>query len=146
MTTDTAFSLLNAAVLPWWLLWLAAPRSALAQRAASHGAVFVALAAVYAVFFAAALAANDLSGGMQAEAVRAGLATPRGFLAGWTHYLVFDLFVGAWILREARRLDVEARPFLLFTLMAGPLGLGSFLVRRAWRLRRLGGIGDTDLA
>jgi hypothetical protein len=146
VSADTAFSLLNAAVLPWWLLWLAAPRSALARRAASHGAVFVALSLVYAVFFGAALASNDLSGGMQFEAVRAALATSRGFLAGWTHYLCFDLFAGAWILRESRRLDVEPRPFLFLTLMAGPLGLGSFLVRRAWRLRRFGGIGDTDLA
>ena len=145
MTTDTAFSLLNVAVLPWWALWLVAPRSALAQRAASHGAVFVALACVYALLFAAALAGNDVAS-LRADDVRAGLATPIGFLAGWTHYLVFDLFVGAWILREARRLDVEPRPFLFFTLMAGPLGLGSFLLRRAWRLRGLGGLGETDLA
>ena len=35
---------------------------------------------------------------------------------------------------------------LTVTLLAGPLGLGSFLVRRAWRLRRFGDLGATDLA
>ena len=145
MTTDTAFTALSASVLPWWLCWLVAPRSRLALRAASHGAVFVALSLCYALLLCAALAGGGL-GGFDAASLRAGLATPAGFLAGWTHYLVFDLFVGAWIVREARRLDVEARPFLLFALLAGPVGLGAFLVRRAWRLRSFGGLGETDLA
>lgn len=145
MTEDAIFGALSLSVLPWWLCWLAAPRSRLALRAASHGAVFVALSLCYALLLVAALATGGL-GGLGAAGLRAGLATPRGFLAGWTHYLVFDLFVGAWIVREARRLEVEARPFLFCTLLAGPLGLGAFLVRRAWRLRSFGSLGDTDLA
>jgi hypothetical protein len=145
VTPATAFAVLNASVLPWWALWLCAPRSRLALRAASHGAVFVALSLAYALCFAAALGAGGpLSLG--ADGLRKAMATPRVFLAGWTHYLVFDLFVGAWILRESRRLDVEPRPFLLLTFLAGPLGLGSFLLRRAWHLRSLGGLGETDLA
>ena len=145
MTADTTFTALSVSVLPWWLCWLCAPRSRLALRAASHGAVFVALSLCYALLLAAALAAGGL-GGFDAAGLRAGLATERGFLAGWTHYLVFDLFVGAWIVREARRLEVEARPFLLFTFLAGPIGLGAFLLRRAWRLRSFGALGETDLA
>jgi hypothetical protein len=145
VTAETAFRLLNTLVLPWWGLWLFAPRSRLAQRAASHGAVFALLCAAYALLFAAAIASGGL-GGFDFDGLRAGLATPLGFLAGWTHYLVFDLFVGAWIVREASRLEVEPRPFLLFALLAGPVGLGAFLVRRAWRLRSFGGLGRTDLA
>ncbi len=48
-------------------------------------------------------------------------------------------------MREARRLEVEARPYLLFALIAGPIGLGAFLVRRALRLRSFGQLGGTDL-
>ena len=145
MTTDTAFTALNLAVLPWWLCWLAAPRSRLALRAASHSAVFVALSLGYALFVALVLAKGGF-GGSDAASLRAGLASPLGFLAGWTHYLAFDLFVGAWIVREALRLEVEPRPFLMMTLLLGPLGLGAFLVRRALRLRSFGGLGETDLA
>jgi hypothetical protein len=145
VTSDAVFTVLSVSVLPWWICWLAAPRSRLALRAASHGAVFVALSLCYALLLGAALADGGL-GGLDAAGLRAGLATPLGFLTGWTHYLVFDLFVGAWIVREARRLDVEARPFLFFACLAGPLGLGAFLVRRAWRLRSFAGLGETDLA
>ena len=145
MSFDSAFTALNLAVMPWWLCWLAAPRSRWSLRAASHSGVFVVLALVYTVLVAAVLAQGGF-GGSDAASLRAGLATPLGFLTGWTHYLAFDLFVGAWIVREAARLEVEARPFLLFTLLLGPLGLGAFLVRRALRLRSFGGLGETDLA
>jgi hypothetical protein len=145
VTPEVAFNALNTLVMPWWGLWLLAPRSRLARRAASHGAVFAALSLAYALLLGAALAAGP-GGSFDFDGLRAGLSTPLGFLAGWTHYLVFDLFVGAWILREAGRLDVEPRPFLLFALLAGPIGLGAFLLRRAWRLRSFGGLGETDLA
>lgn len=133
MTTDTAFSLLNVAVLPWWALWLAAPRSELARRAASHGAIFVALACVYALLLAAALASNDVAG-LRAGDVRAGLATPIGFLAGWTHYLAFDLFVGGWIVRDAQAQGVPhlaVVPALVGTFLAGPAGFLLYLAIRA---------------
>ena len=145
MSAADAFTLLNVVVLPWWGVWLAAPRSELARRLAAHGAIFAALAAVYAGLLAFALASAG-GAGFGYEGMRAALGTPAGFLAGWTHYLVFDLFVGAWILRESARLDLEPRPFLVFALLVGPIGLGAFLLRRGWRLRSLGGLGERDLA
>jgi hypothetical protein len=141
---ERAFQLLNLSVLPWWGIWLAAPRSGLARAAASHTAVFLGLCAVYAALLAAALADGDARG-LDFDGLRQALSQPLGFLAGWTHYLAFDLFVGAWILRESRRLGVEPRPYLAFTLLAGPVGLGGFLVRRSLRLRTLSGLGETDL-
>jgi hypothetical protein len=144
MSAELVFQLLNLIVLPWWGIWLAAPRSVWAARAASHGAIFLVLCPLYALLLAVAVAGGT-GQGFGFDGLRLGLSTPFGFLAGWTHYLVFDLFVGAWIVREARRLEVEARPYLLLTLVAGPVGLGAFLVRRALRLRSLGQLGGTDL-
>lgn len=146
MCAEQVFRLLNLVVLPWWGIWLAAPRSAWAARAASHSAIILALCAVYALLLAAAVAGGAGAGqGFGFDGLRLGMATPLGFLAGWAHYLALDLFVGAWIVREARRLEVEARPYLLVTLLAGPVGLGAFLVRRALRLRSFGQLGGTDL-
>ena len=144
MTAERLFQLLNLVVLPWWGLWLLAPRSAWARRAASHAAIFILLSVVYAALLVGALLFGP-GGGFGYDGVRSALGGPVGFLAGWTHYLVFDLFVGAWVLRESLRLDVESRPYLLLTLLAGPIGLGSFLVRRWLRLRSLGQIGEVDL-
>jgi hypothetical protein len=141
-----AFQVLNGVVLPWWALWLAAPRSRWAGRLASHAGVFVALAVAYTLLLAAALASGGEGGGFDFDGMRAAMGTPLGFLAGWTHFIVFDLFVGAWIVRESARLSLEPRPYLFFALMAGPIGLGSFLVRRALHLRSWGQLGEVDLA
>jgi hypothetical protein len=143
---EVLFRLLNLAVLPWWVVWIAAPRSARAARLASHSAVWLVLCAIYALLLLSLLLGGGLGGGLDYDSLRIALATRTGFLAGWTHYLAFDLFVGAWILRESLRLDVEVRPYLVLTLLAGPLGLGAFLLRRALRLRTLGQLGDSDLA
>jgi hypothetical protein len=144
VNAELVFRLLNLLVLPWWGIWLAAPRSAWAARAASHSAIFLALCAVYALLLAAAVSAGA-GQGFGFDGLRLSLSTPLGFLTGWAHYLAFDLFVGAWIVREARRLELEARPYLLATLLAGPVGLGAFLMRRALRLRSFGQLGATDL-
>ena len=146
MDPALAFQLLNGVVLPWWTLWLVAPRSRGSRLAASHAAVFVVLAAAYALLLVAALTSADAGGGFDFDALRAALGTPIGFLAGWTHFVVFDLFVGAWIVRESNRLALEPRAYLLLALLAGPIGLGGFLVRRALHLRSWGQIGEVDLA
>ena len=65
---------------------------------------------------------------------------PNGVLTGWTHYLVFDLFVGAWIGRDALRRGVShflVVPSLFFSFMFGPVGLVIYLASRA--LSRKGG-------
>ncbi len=51
-------------------------------------------------------------------------------LAGWIHYLVFDLFVGAWQLRDAQKRGISywfVLPCLILTLFLGPIGLISYL-------------------
>ena len=65
--------------------------------------------------------------------VMAFFASPVAATAGWIHYLVFDLFVGAWLARDAQRRGVAhwlVIPCLIVTLMAGPVGLAAYLVLR----------------
>jgi hypothetical protein len=53
--------------------------------------------------------------------------------AGWVHYLAFDMFVGAWIVRDAIALRVSAlllAPVLFATLMFGPVGLLLYVALR----------------
>ncbi len=77
----------------------------------------------------------DAPGGFDSLAnVMALFTNPAVALAGWVHYLAFDLFVGAWITRTAR---AEAIPHLLIlpclvlTFLFGPAGLLAFLLLRA---------------
>ena len=61
---------------------------------------------------------------------------PEIALAGWIHYLAFDLMIGAWEVRTAR---AERIPFLLvvpclvLTFLFGPAGFLAFTALRAAR-------------
>lgn len=59
--------------------------------------------------------------------------SPRVVLAGWVHYLAFDLMMGLYIVVDAARFDfshVLLIPCLLLTLMLGPAGLLLYLLLR----------------
>jgi Domain of unknown function (DUF4281) len=60
--------------------------------------------------------------------------TPGIALAGWVHYLAFDLFIGAWITRSARTEGIPhllVLPCLLLTFLFGPAGFLAFTALRA---------------
>ena len=67
------------------------------------------------------------------EGVKQLFANDYILLAGWVHYLAFDLFIGAWEVRDARLVGIShwlVIPCLLFTFMLGPVGLGMYFVLR----------------
>lgn len=52
-------------------------------------------------------------------------------LAGWVHYLAFDLFIGAWIARQSDDIGISRvvqATILVTTFMLGPFGLLLFLI------------------
>lgn len=60
-------------------------------------------------------------------------------LAGWVHYLAFELFLGAWAARKARLAGVPHLlmiPVLGLTFLFGPAGFVLFVALSfTWRLR-----------
>jgi hypothetical protein len=66
---------------------------------------------------------------------------PGLLLAGWFHYLAFDLFVGTWMAQRSVG-DGLPRwwlvPILLLTFLFGPAGLLAYLVSRSLRAGRVG--------
>lgn len=135
MTYEQMFSLANAAVVPGWLLLAALPRWKWTQRVCAV-IIPVLLAVAYIVLFI--LNFNGLHGGfLTLGAVNYLFQNPANLLAGWLHYLAFDLFVGAWEIRDSRRVKVPhlaVIPCLLLTFLFGPAGLlAYFAVRSAMR-------------
>ena len=71
--------------------------------------------------------------------VSALFANPAFMLAGWIHYLAFDLLVGRVILADAQRRGIPhlaVVPCLVLTFMFGPLGYLLYAVTRT-ALRRV---------
>lgn len=73
------------------------------------------------------------------EQVRALFTVDEALLAGWVHFLAFDLFIGGWIAVEADKIGIPRlvqAPILLMTFMVGPVGLALFLLMRAGFVRK----------
>ena len=63
------------------------------------------------------------------------------FAAAWTHYLVFDMVVGAWIARDSVKLGIPwplRTAALVLTFLAGPVGFLIHVVGRIVLRRRVG--------
>lgn len=133
------FHAAGAAVLPCWLLLLAAPRWRWTQRICTF--VFpLLIAATYAWLLFAHPAPQG--GGFNSLAqVSALFSSPFALLAGWLHYLAFDLFIGAWEARDGLRVGLSRwllLPCQVLTLLFGPLGLALYLLLKLALRRELG--------
>ncbi len=139
MTLEQLFSLAGTVVLPVWLLLIFAPRWRWTQRLATF-AVPLLLGALYIGLLAHAK--TPAGAGFRTLAQVAALfSAPEALLAGWVHYLVFDLFTGAWEARDAARLGISrwaVAPCLVLTFLLGPVGLGAYLLLRLALRREVG--------
>lgn len=146
MTLATVFTLVNLSVLPAWLLLILAPNWRGTKAIVHSGLYPIVLGVIYIIGLGTAVLGGTGGDSMDfttLEGVRAVFGSDIGVLVGWTHYLVFDLFVGAWEARDAKRRGFKhwlLIPCLFFTLMAGPAGLVLYLI-----LRRVSGKGGFGL-
>lgn len=138
MSTDTLFLICNYSVMPAWALLFLAPGWKGTQLMVHSALIPLGLALLYAYFALTSFGSGEGSFG-SLEGVMKLFTEPEAVLAGWIHYLVFDLFIGAWEARDARRLGIHhalLAPCMLFTLMLGPVGLFMYFMLR-WTLRRV---------
>lgn len=131
---EQLYRLLLIALLPAWLLLIILPRSAVTRLLVHSVVPALALGAVYAL-----LMAHGAGAGLSPETffsmtgLMALFGAEEAVLAGVAHVLVFDLFIGAWEVRDASRRDVPhlaVIPCLLLTFALGPLGLLLYIIVR----------------
>lgn len=142
MSADALFQLATFAALFGWLVLAVAPlRRAVAVAVARWAAAV--LCGTYAVLLFRALGSGGGVGAFAQmgtlDGVVALFKVREAILVGWIHYLAFDLFVGSWIVADAPARRVPhwlVLPCLLLTLMAGPVGLLTYLLLRSVRQPR----------
>ena len=133
MTPDALFQLTGPLAM---LGWLALALSPLAPRVADAVAA-LAIPTLLSVAYVALILVHwsDAPGGFGSLAeVMALFTDPAVALAGWVHYLAFDLFVGAWIVRTAKTERIPhllILPCLALTFLFGPAGFLAFTALRA---------------
>ena len=136
MTAEQLFSILNLIAVAGWLTLVILPRVRWTSTVVPIVLPSV-FAVVYVILIAAMLTRSE--GGFSSLAsVRTLFDNPWLLLAGWTHYLAFDLFVGGWEVRDAQRHGIPhllVVPALVLTFLFGPAGLLLYLAIR-WFARR----------
>ena len=135
MTADFVFSLANpAALLGWIILGVGIAWNKPFLRDVIGGQVFpFGLSALYTILIGAFFFKAE--GGFYTLANVQKLFTfPWAALAGWIHFLAFDLFIGAVIARDIMKLGIS-RLFLIvllpLTFMFGPVGYFAFVILRS---------------
>lgn len=137
MSYDAAFGLLNLSVMPAWALLILLPRWRVTQLVVHSGFYPVVLGIFYFVVMMLQIffgyGAVDGGNFFTVGGVSALFQHPHGVMIGWSHYLVFDLFVGAWMGRDATRRGIPhllTVPCMLLAFIFGPLGLLAYVLLR----------------
>src|SRR5688500_10125974 len=102
VTAADTFSFVNLTVIPAWLLLIFMPRWEWTRIVAAY-AVPSALAIVYLTLLLMNKPPEGAGFGSIQQVERL-FSSQWLLLAGWVHYLAFDLFIGAWEVRDAWRL------------------------------------------
>lgn len=131
-------------VLPGWLLMAFLPRWQPGATLVAPVIIPAILGLIYAWLLFTQMGTTD-GGFGDLAGVRELFSNDFLLLAGWIHYLAFDLFIGAWEVRDAQRLGIPhwlVVPCLFMTLMLGPLGLLLYLALRiGWKRQYFLGLG-----
>ncbi len=145
MSPDQIFYLIHLPIFPAWALLFLAPKWRGTQVFVHTALIPLVLGLLYTLLLARGIMGESTPGAgfNSLPAVMALFAHPIGALNSWVHFLIFDLFVGAWISRDAIRHSIKTPvtwPFLVFALMFAPLGLAAWLVfkgitGRGWSLQ-----------
>lgn len=138
MELESIFSTAGAIAMSGWLLLIFFPKPKIA-RLITGIVLPIALSIFYLILIV--LNIRGAEGGFGSLADVATLFKKRELLlAGWIHYLAFDLFIGAWETRDASRNQIPhlvVIPCLVMTFMLGPIGLLFYLAIRTAKTRTM---------
>lgn len=136
MDFELVFSVAGLLAMMGWLLLLFSPLIPKASNLIAGFLVPIVLSLGYVlllIFFPA-----ESGGGFGSFAEVTQLFTsPNALLAGWIHFLAFDLVVGAWICRDARENEIRfwmIVPCLPITFLFGPAGFLLYTIIRGGKI------------
>ena len=139
MDLELIFSLASTTALAGWLCLALLPMWRASVWIAGAIAPLL-LCLAYAVLIASSFGSGASLDFSTLAGVRALFAQDQAVLIGWIHFLAFDLFIGAWEARDAKRVGVPhllLLPCLFLTLMFGPIGFLLYFTIRTLRTRSL---------
>ena len=132
MNAEQIFSICGAIAMLGWAGLVFLPRWQVTRDWLAPVIIPLLIGICYAWLMANNIGRSPADGSFDSLAGVAALFTvPELLLAGWIHYLAFDLFVGAWEVKDGQTHNVPHLlivPCLALTLMAGPAGLLAYWI------------------
>jgi hypothetical protein len=133
MTPEQVFSIVNlVATIPWVMLVI------LPRRRWVTDVVSSVIVPLFFAFIYVAIVVTTFGRTPGGFSTLAGVATlfnnPWALLAGWIHYLAFDLLIGTWEVRDAHERRIPhllVVPCLILTFLFGPAGWLLYTIVRA---------------
>jgi uncharacterized membrane protein (GlpM family) len=133
MNPETIFSIANFTALAGWILIVFAPRWSWTRKIVLSGAIPLLLSVAYLILIILFFGRAEGGFGSLADVMKL-FTNQWAALAGWIHYLAFDLFVGSWEVKDAQARGIShwfIVPCLVLTFLLGPIG---FLLYHILRL------------
>jgi hypothetical protein len=137
MTPHALFQIANPVAMLGWVALTFAPFAPRITGMIAHLIIPMLMSIAYSALILAYWA-GATGGYSSLPDVMALFTDPHIALAGWIHYLAFDLFVGAWATRTARAAGIPhllVLPHLVLIFLFGPAGFLTFYAMH-WAFQR----------
>ena len=139
MNPSQIFPLSNSVIFIGWLLLVIFPKWKYTQSIILNG-----LLVIFAMLYTFLLFKDigELSADSFGTLAKLKLLfqSDTAVLAGWVHYLIFDLFVGAYIVRKSVEIGLPRIAYtciLPFALMCGPIGYLIFVIAKVIKVKSI---------
>ncbi len=135
MDSNTLFHVANITAFACWLILLAGlfwPAARSLARLLGQAIIPILFGSLYCWFLFSSYGQTDGSF-TSLTGVRSLFSNDGILLAGWLHYLIFDLFIGTWVRDDAEHWAVNRLaliPCLVLCFLMGPFGLLLYLLLR----------------
>ncbi len=122
--------------MPMWILMIFLPKWKITRFLINFKIIPIVLSPIYVFYIIQSIRDGGLMDFGSLSSVMELFTEENAVLAGWVHYLVFDLLVGMWMLDKSRTLGIHQvvmAPCLFLTFMFGPLGFLIFMIVKTLR-------------
>ena len=131
MSPTAVFSIASMITMPMWILMIFLSKWKVTRFLIDFKVIPLALAFIYAIYIFQAIQIGGMMDFGSLKSVMALFTEENAVLAGWVHYLAFDLLIGMWMLDQNKELRINQlimAPCLFLTFMLGPIGFLLFWI------------------
>ena len=131
MTPTEVFSIASMITMLMWILMIFLSKWKVTRFLIDFKVIPLALAFIYAIYIFQAIQIGGMMDFGSLKSVMALFTEENAVLAGWVHYLAFDLLIGMWMLDQNKELRINQlimAPCLFLTFMLGPIGFLLFMI------------------